>query len=67
VSKSCFRAPGIFGRAEFWTGLRPATPVERSLCRAHGLPQSVLNTGHGTLGWTLGAGSGFAWRDDRSQ
>jgi D-amino-acid dehydrogenase len=53
-----FPRAGNFSAASFWTGLRPTTPsnlpyVGRSLY--HNL---WLNTGHGTLGWTLGAGSG---------
>lgn len=46
--------------AEFWSGLRPATPGNVPLIgdmRAVGLAGLWLNTGHGTLGWTLGCGS----------
>lgn len=45
---------------EFWTGLRPATPSNVPLIgelRAAGLAGLWLNTGHGTLGWTLACGS----------
>ena len=59
------RAQEIFPEAadyaapQFWTGLRPATPSNVPLigpCRRH--PNLFLNTGHGTLGWTGGPGSG---------
>jgi D-amino-acid dehydrogenase len=41
-----------------WTGLRPATPSNVPIIGATCLPGLYLNTGHGTLGWTLAAGSG---------
>jgi D-amino-acid dehydrogenase len=44
--------------AEPWTGLRPATPGNVPLIGATRLPGVFLNTGHGTLGWTMAAGSG---------
>ncbi len=45
---------------QFWTGLRPATPSNYPLIGATRLRGLFLNTGHGTLGWTLGTGSGKA-------
>ncbi|MHB1373791.1 MAG: FAD-dependent oxidoreductase, partial [Thauera sp.] len=56
------RFPGAIdsGRAEHWAGLRPATPGNVPLIgrsRTRGL---WLNTGHGTLGWTLACGSAAA-------
>ncbi|WP_199153105.1 D-amino acid dehydrogenase [Chromobacterium sp. ASV23] len=46
--------------ARFWTGLRPATPGNVPLIGKSGIGKLYLNTGHGTLGWTEGAGSGRA-------
>jgi len=44
-------------RAEFWTGLRPMTPDGPPVLGATPIPNLFLNTGHGTLGWTMAAGS----------
>ena len=49
---------GELARAEFWTGLRPATPDGTPLVGATPLGNLFLNTGHGTLGWTMACGSG---------
>ena len=43
---------------EPWCGLRPATPSNVPLIGRTRLANFYLNTGHGTLGWTLAAGSG---------
>ena len=50
-------------RAEYWTGLRPATPSGVPLIGKTRHPNLYLNTGHGTLGWTMAAGSGKALAD----
>jgi D-amino-acid dehydrogenase len=50
-------------RAEHWTGLRPATPSGVPLIGRTRYPNLYLNTGHGTLGWTMAAGSGKALAD----
>jgi D-amino-acid dehydrogenase len=42
----------------FWTGLRPTTPSNLPYIGRTRYRNLWLNTGHGTLGWTLGAGSG---------
>ena len=47
-------------RAQFWTGLRPATPNNIPYIGATPYPNLYLNTGHGTLGWTHACGSGRA-------
>lgn len=47
-------------QAQLWTGLRPATPSNVPLIGRRGLSNLYLNTGHGTLGWTLACGSGAA-------
>jgi D-amino-acid dehydrogenase len=63
------RAIEIFPRAAdydhpvYWTGLRPATPSNVPLVGKTRIRNLYLNTGHGTLGWTMGAGSGKAIAD----
>lgn len=47
----------------YWSGLRPSTPSNVPLIGRTGIPNLYLNTGHGTLGWTMGAGSGRALAD----
>ena len=49
---------GDLARAEFWTGLRPATPDGTPVVGATRYGNLFLNTGHGTLGWTMACGSG---------
>ncbi|MEW6514482.1 MAG: D-amino acid dehydrogenase [Pseudomonadota bacterium] len=43
---------------EPWTGLRPATPSNVPLIGPTPVIGLFVNTGHGTLGWTLAVGSG---------
>jgi D-amino-acid dehydrogenase len=45
-------------RATFWSGLRPMTPDGPPVIGATGLGGLYLNTGHGTLGWTMACGAG---------
>jgi len=60
------RASAWFGaaidapRAEYWAGLRPATPSNVPLIGKTRYKNLYLNVGHGTLGWTMAAGSGKA-------
>ncbi|MFL2466931.1 MAG: D-amino acid dehydrogenase [Candidatus Pseudothioglobus sp.] len=42
----------------FWTGLRPSTPDGTPIIGPTPFNNLFLNTGHGTLGWTMSAGSG---------
>ena len=53
-----FPGAGDATQAQFWTGLRPATPSNVPLIGRTRLPNFFLNTGHGTLGWTHACGSG---------
>jgi len=53
-----FPGAGDTEQAQFWTGLRPATPSNVPLIGRSKLPNLFLNTGHGTLGWTHACGSG---------
>jgi len=48
------------GDPQFWCGLRPATPTNIPLIGRTKLRKLWINAGHGTLGWTHGAGSGRA-------
>jgi D-amino-acid dehydrogenase len=54
--------PGVADTREpnFWTGLRPSTPGNVPLIGRSAIPNLWINAGHGTLGWTHGAGSGRA-------
>lgn len=45
---------------QYWTGLRPSTPSNVPIIGRGPLARLYLNTGHGTLGWTEGPGSGKA-------
>ena len=58
-----FPEAGDTSRAEFWTGLRPATPSNLPCIGRTRYPNLFLNTGHGTLGWTLACGSARALAD----
>ncbi len=53
-----FPGAGDADRAQFWTGLRPATPSNLPIIGRSRVPNLYLNTGHGTLGWTHSCGSG---------
>ncbi len=55
---SLFPRGGELGAATVWTGLRPATPDGTPVVGATRLANLFLNTGHGTLGWTMACGSG---------
>jgi D-amino-acid dehydrogenase len=57
--------PGLRGITAYdsWTGLRPATPNNVPILGRTRLRNLFLNTGHGTLGWTLACGSGKALAD----
>jgi D-amino-acid dehydrogenase len=48
------------GEPNFWTGLRPATPTNIPFIGKTTVGKLWVNAGHGTLGWTHGAGSGKA-------
>jgi D-amino-acid dehydrogenase len=58
-----FPRGGDLSRAEFWTGLRPMTPDGPPIIGPTPLSNLYLNTGHGTLGWTMSAGSGRVLAD----
>jgi D-amino-acid dehydrogenase len=58
-----FPGAADYANATFWTGLRPSTPSNVPLIGATKIPNLYLNTGHGTLGWTMACGSGAALAD----
>jgi D-amino-acid dehydrogenase len=53
-----FPRGGDLARASFWTGLRPMTPDGTPVVGGTRYANLFLNTGHGTLGWTMACGSG---------
>ena len=63
VVSDLFPHGGDVARAEFWCGLRPMTPDGTPVVGATRLPNLFLATGHGTLGWTMAAGTGRVLAD----
>ncbi|WP_136162573.1 D-amino acid dehydrogenase [Sphingomonas flavalba] len=53
-----FPGAGDLAAASFWSGLRPMTPDGTPVIGATRYANLYLNTGHGTLGWTMACGSG---------
>ncbi len=51
------------GDPVFWCGLRPSTPSNVPYIGRSRVPNLYLNTGHGTLGWTMACGAGSALAD----
>jgi D-amino-acid dehydrogenase len=58
-----FGGAGDQSRASFWCGLRPMTPDGTPVVGRSTISNLFLNTGHGTLGWTMAAGSGRVLAD----
>jgi D-amino-acid dehydrogenase len=58
VVTDLFPRGGDVSRAEFWCGLRPMTPDGTPIVGATPIRNLLLATGHGTLGWTMAAGTG---------
>ena len=54
---SLFPGAGDTSRASFWSGLRPMTPDSTPVVGPTKFGNLFLNTGHGTLGWTMACGS----------
>ena len=63
VVKGLFPNGGDVRAASFWTGLRPMTPDGTPVVGATPVSNLWLNTGHGTLGWTMACGSGKLMAD----
>jgi len=61
--RDLFPALNGVSAADYWTGLRPATPNNVPVIGRTKLKNLYLNTGHGTLGWTLACGSASVLAD----
>ncbi|MFC0251229.1 D-amino acid dehydrogenase [Massilia consociata] len=57
VVNDLFPGAGDTSQASFWTGLRPMTPDSTPVVGPTPLRNLFVNTGHGTLGWTMACGS----------
>lgn len=57
VLNDLFPGSADAAHAEFWTGLRPMTPDSTPIVGAAPYRNLFINTGHGTLGWTMACGS----------
>ena len=62
-TKEIFPGAGDYDKAVFWTGLRPSTPSNVPIIGRSTISNLYLNTGHGTLRWTMACGSGRAIAD----
>ncbi len=58
VVRDLFPGGGHVHQATFWSGLRPMTPDGTPIIGKTSFGNLYLNTGHGTLGWTMACGSG---------
>jgi D-amino-acid dehydrogenase len=58
IAGDLFPRGGDLRQADFWAGLRPTTPDGTPIVGATRYRNLFLNTGHGTLGWTMACGSG---------
>ena len=63
VVTDLFPQGGDVRQAEFWTGLRPMTPDGTPILGETPIANLLLSTGHGTLGWTMAAGTGRVMAD----
>jgi len=66
VTNELFPEAGPLSEATFWTGLRPLTPDGTPIVGETAWRNLWLNTGHGTLGWTMACGSGKLLADQIS-
>ena len=63
VVTDLFPRGGDVAKASFWCGLRPMTPDGTPIIGATPISNLFLSTGHGTLGWTMAAGTGRLMAD----
>jgi len=63
VVSDLFPQAGDVSAARFWAGLRPMTPDGTPILGGTSYSNLWLNTGHGTLGWTMACGSGQVLAD----
>jgi D-amino-acid dehydrogenase len=57
-ARALFPRAGDYATATLWAGLRPVTPDSVPILGRTAISNLFLNTGHGTLGWTMSCGSG---------
>jgi len=57
LAEGLFPGAGDYSKADLWCGLRPVTPDSVPILGSTKVPGFYLNTGHGTLGWTMSCGS----------
>ena len=62
-ARALFPGAADFSKADLWAGLRPVTPDSVPVLGATRVPNFYVNTGHGTLGWTMACGAGKAVAD----
>jgi D-amino-acid dehydrogenase len=62
-TKELFPGACDYEHPVYWSGLRPLTPSNVPYIGKSRIANLFLNTGHGTLGWTMGCGSGRAIAD----
>jgi len=63
VVSDLFPRGGDVSRASFWCGLRPMTPDGTPIVGPTPYDNLLVSTGHGTLGWTMAAGTGRVMAD----
>ena len=63
VLTDLFPGSGDVAKGQFWSGLRPMTPDGTPVVGGSVYPNLYLATGHGTLGWTMAAGTGRVMAD----
>ncbi|MDB5530975.1 MAG: D-amino acid dehydrogenase small subunit [Devosia sp.] len=63
VVNQLFPGAGDTAKATFWTGMRPMTPDSTPIIGVSKLPNLYINSGHGTLGWTMACGSARVMTD----
>jgi D-amino-acid dehydrogenase len=63
VVSDLFPRGGDVSKASFWCGLRPMTPDGTPIVGETPVKNLLLATGHGTLGWTMAAGTGRVLAD----
>lgn len=63
VVQDLFPEAGPIAEGNFWTGLRPMTPDGTPIIGPTRIDKLWINTGHGTLGWTMACGSGQVLAD----
>ncbi len=58
ITNDLFPGGGVMQQGQYWAGLRPMTPDSTPIVGPSEYRNLFINTGHGTLGWTMACGSG---------